>query len=39
MDLNGMQLGAVFPHNEIGTDPKDIKAFAQGVEELGSATC
>ena len=35
MDLNGMQLGAVFPHNEIGTDPADIKAFAQGVEALG----
>ena len=27
MDLNGMQLGAVFPHNEIGTDPRDIKAY------------
>ena len=26
MDLNGMQLGAVFPHNEIGTNPADIKA-------------
>ena len=35
MDLNGMQLGAVFPHNEIGTNPADIKAFAQGVEALG----
>ena len=35
MDLNGMQLGAVFPHNEIGTDPAAIKAFAQGVEALG----
>ena len=30
-----MQLGAVFPHNEIGTDPADIEAFAQGVEALG----
>ena len=35
MDLKGMQLGAVFPHNEIGTNPADIKAFAQGVEALG----
>ena len=34
MDLNGMQPGAVFPHNEIGTDPADIKAFAPGVEAL-----
>jgi len=30
-----MQIGAVFPHNEIGTDPGAIKAFAQGVEDLG----
>lgn len=30
-----MQIGAVFPHNEIGTDPGAIKAFAQGVESLG----
>tara|TARA_B100000900_G_scaffold358076_1_gene328802 strand:+ start:913 stop:1776 length:864 start_codon:yes stop_codon:yes gene_type:complete len=30
-----MQIGAVFPHNEIGTDPGAIKAFAQGVEALG----
>ena len=30
-----MQLGAVFPHNEIGTDPGAIKAYAQGVEALG----
>ena len=29
-----MQIGAVFPHNEIGTDPGAIKAFAQGVEAL-----
>ena len=35
MDLKGMQLGAVFPHNEIGTNPADIKTFAQGVEALG----
>ncbi|MGI9612686.1 MAG: LLM class F420-dependent oxidoreductase [Acidimicrobiales bacterium] len=30
-----MQLGAVLPHNEIGTDPAAIKAYLQGVEELG----
>ena len=30
-----MQIGAVFPHNEIGTDPGAIKAFAEGVESLG----
>jgi probable F420-dependent oxidoreductase len=30
-----MQIGAVFPHNEIGTDPGAIKAYAQGVEDLG----
>ena len=30
-----MQIGAVFPHNEIGNDPGAIKAFAQGVEDLG----
>ncbi len=31
-----MEFGAVFPHNEIGTDPGAIKAFAQGVEALGA---
>jgi len=31
-----MLLGAVLPHHEIGTDPGAIKAFAQGVEELGA---
>jgi probable F420-dependent oxidoreductase len=31
-----MQFGAVFPHNEIGTDPGAIKAYAQGVEALGA---
>lgn len=31
-----MQFGAVFPHNEIGTDPGAIRAFAQGVEALGA---
>jgi len=30
-----MKLGAVFPHNEIGTDPGAIKAYAQGLESLG----
>ena len=30
-----MQLGAVLPHNEIGTDPDAMKAYAQGVEALG----
>lgn len=31
-----MEFGAVLPHNEIGTDPGAIKAFAQGVEALGA---
>ena len=31
-----MEIGAVVPHNEIGTDPGAIKAYAQGVEELGA---
>lgn len=30
-----MELGAVIPHHEIGTDPGAIKAYAQGAEELG----
>ena len=30
-----MKLGAVLPHNEIGTDPGAMKAYAQGVEALG----
>ncbi len=30
-----MKLGAVLPHNEIGIDPGAIKAYAQGVEDLG----
>lgn len=30
-----MQLGAVLPHNEIGNDPGAIKAYLQGVEDLG----
>ena len=32
-----MHLGAVLPHHEIGTDPGAIKAYAQGLEELGVA--
>ena len=31
-----MKFGIVFPHNEIGTDPGAIKAYAQGAEELGA---
>ena len=31
-----MELGVVIPHNEIGTDPGAIRAFAQGAEELGA---
>jgi probable F420-dependent oxidoreductase len=30
-----MQLGAVLPHNEIGTDPGAITAYLQGLEEMG----
>jgi probable F420-dependent oxidoreductase len=30
-----MEIGAVIPHHEIGTDPGAIRAFAQGAEELG----
>ena len=30
-----MEIGAVLPHNEIGTDPGALKAYAQGVEALG----
>ena len=30
-----MEIGAVLPHNEIGTDPAAIKAYVQGVEEMG----
>ncbi|MEM9623098.1 MAG: LLM class F420-dependent oxidoreductase [Pseudomonadota bacterium] len=30
-----MQIGAVMPHNEIGTDPGAIKAYVQGLESLG----
>lgn len=31
-----MEFGAVFPHNEIGTDPGAIRAYAQGVEAAGA---
>src|SRR5205814_10410233 len=31
-----MQIGAVLPHHEIGTDPGAIKAYLQGVEGLGA---
>ncbi len=30
-----MKLGAVFPQTEIGADPGAVRAFAQGVQELG----
>lgn len=30
-----MEIGAVLPHNEIGNDPGAIKAYLQGVEDLG----
>jgi probable F420-dependent oxidoreductase len=30
-----MRLGAVFPQTEIGADPAGVRAFAQGVSELG----
>lgn len=32
-----MHLGAVLPHNEIGTDPAAIAAYLRGLEELGVA--
>ena len=31
-----MEFGAVFPHNEIGTDPGAIRAYLQRVEALGA---
>jgi probable F420-dependent oxidoreductase len=31
-----MQFGAVLPHNEIGTDPGALRAWAHGVEALGA---
>ena len=30
-----MEIGAVIPHHEIGSDPGAIRAFAQGAEDLG----
>jgi probable F420-dependent oxidoreductase len=30
-----MKLGAIFPQNEIGTDPAAIRDYAQGIEEAG----
>lgn len=30
-----MRIGAVLPHNEIGTDPSAITAYLQGLEEMG----
>jgi probable F420-dependent oxidoreductase len=30
-----MRIGAVLPHHEIGTDPRAIKAYAEGLEGLG----
>lgn len=30
-----MELGVVFPSHDIGTDPGEIRAFAQGAEALG----
>src|SRR5437867_519348 len=30
-----LKLGAVFPQTEIGADPAGVRAFAEGVQELG----
>src|SRR3954470_3467135 len=30
-----MEIGAVLPHNEIGTDPGALRAYLEGVEDLG----
>jgi hypothetical protein len=30
-----MKLGAVFPQTEIGPDPAAVRAYAEGVRELG----
>jgi probable F420-dependent oxidoreductase len=32
-----MRIGVVFPQNEIGSDPDDVRAFAQTADELGYA--
>lgn len=34
--MTSLQIGAVLPHDEIGTDPGAMRAYAQGVEELGA---
>ena len=34
--MDSMAFGAVLPHNEIGTDPGAMIAYAQGVEALGA---
>jgi probable F420-dependent oxidoreductase len=34
--MSAMRIGAVFPHHEIGVDPGAMRAYAQGVEELGA---
>jgi len=34
--MSAMQFGVVFPHHEIGTDPGAIRAYAQGVDEMGA---
>lgn len=31
-----MEFGAVLPHNEIGSDPGAMRAYAQGIESLGA---
>jgi probable F420-dependent oxidoreductase len=33
--MSAMEIGAVLPHHEIGTDPGAMRAYAQGVEDLG----
>ena len=30
-----MKLGAVFPQTEIGADPGGVRAYAEGVQDLG----
>ena len=34
-----MEIGAVFPQSEIGSDPAVIKDFAQAAEALGYSHC
>src|SRR5581483_9197155 len=33
--MSVMRLGVVFPQTEIGADPGGVRAYAQGVEEIG----